>query len=131
VIGTAEELDAELPSTIVNSVASHLQMRNTLDRAKTEMETAPKTAQAEARAEAKTPAKKDLLEPEDARPAAAAKPAEPLKPAAPRIANLFETVISETAASNSQTGLEEEADLLAEIEEADQVGDVEDLDDAA
>ena len=131
VTGTAEELDAELPSTIVNFVASHLLMRNTLERAKAEMETAAKTAQAEAHSKAKTPAKKELLRPENPRPAAAAKPAEPINPAPPRIANLFETAISETAASKSQTDLEEEADLLAEIEEVDQVEEVEDLDDAA
>jgi PRTRC genetic system protein E len=131
VTGTAEALDAELPSTIVNFVASHLQMRNTLERAKAEMETAAKTAQAEARTRAKTPTKKELLRPESPRPAAAAKPAEPINPAPPRIANLFETAMSETADSNSQNDLDEEADLLCEIEEVDQVGEVEDLDDAA
>jgi PRTRC genetic system protein E len=34
VTGTAEELDRELPATLVNFVSAHLQLKNTLDRAK-------------------------------------------------------------------------------------------------
>ena len=55
--GTAEELDRDLPSSIVDYVASHLQLNSTLDRAKAEMDAAGKAAQAEARAK-KQPAKK-------------------------------------------------------------------------
>src|SRR5271169_4945017 len=39
VTGTAEELDRELPATIVGFVSAHLERRNTLDRAKAEMDT--------------------------------------------------------------------------------------------
>ena len=46
VTGTAEDLDAELSSTIVGFVGSHLQMRNTLEKAKAEMDAASKAAQA-------------------------------------------------------------------------------------
>ena len=46
VTGTADELDNDLPATLVNFVSSHLQLRNTLDRAKAEMDAAAKTAQA-------------------------------------------------------------------------------------
>ena len=49
VTGTAEELDRDLPATLVNFVSAHLQLKNTLDRAKAEMDAAAKTAQAEAR----------------------------------------------------------------------------------
>ena len=56
VTGTAEELDRDLPATLVNFVSSHLELKNTLDRAKSEMEAAAKTAQAEARAKSKTTA---------------------------------------------------------------------------
>ena len=54
VTGTAEELDRDLPATLVNFVSAHLELKNTLDRAKSEMDAAAKTAQAEARAKSKT-----------------------------------------------------------------------------
>jgi PRTRC genetic system protein E len=57
VTGTAEDLDAELSTTIISFVGSHLQMKNTLEKAKAEMDAASKAAQTEARAKAKTPAK--------------------------------------------------------------------------
>ena len=57
--GTAEELDRDLPSSIVDFVASHLQLKGTLERAKAEMDAAGKAAQAEARAK-KLPAKNEL-----------------------------------------------------------------------
>ena len=56
VTGTAEELDRDLPATLVNFVSAHLELKNTLDRAKSEMDAAAKTAQAEARAKSKTTA---------------------------------------------------------------------------
>jgi PRTRC genetic system protein E len=59
VTGTAEELDAELSSTIVSFVASHLQLKNTLERAKAEMDEAAKAAQAEVRAKSKVQPKKE------------------------------------------------------------------------
>ncbi len=55
VTGTAEDLDRDLPATLVNFVSAHLELKNTLERAKSEMEAAAKTAQAEARAKSKTP----------------------------------------------------------------------------
>jgi PRTRC genetic system protein E len=57
VTGSAEDLDAELSSTIVGFVGSHLQMKNTLEKAKAEMDAASKAAQAEARAKSKTTTK--------------------------------------------------------------------------
>ena len=54
VTGTAEELDRELSATVVNFVAAHLELKNTLDRAKAEMDAAAKAAQAEARSKSKT-----------------------------------------------------------------------------
>ena len=54
VTGTADELDRDLPATLVNFVSAHLQLRNTLDRAKAEMDAAAKTAQAEARSKSKS-----------------------------------------------------------------------------
>src|SRR5246127_3126213 len=49
VTGTADELDQELPATVINFVSTHLELKNTLDRAKAEMDEAAKAAQAEAR----------------------------------------------------------------------------------
>src|ERR1700679_4329217 len=57
VTGTAEELDTELSKTIVGFVGAHLQMKNTLEKAKAEMDAASKAAQAEARSKSKTTAK--------------------------------------------------------------------------
>lgn len=70
--GTAAELDAQLPDAIVSFVASHLELKNTLDRAKEEMAAAAKAAQDEARNKSKTakkaapvsaPVKKDEQKP--------------------------------------------------------------------
>jgi PRTRC genetic system protein E len=57
VTGTAEDLDAELSTTIISFVGSHLQMKNTLEKAKAEMDAASKAAHAEQRAKSKIPAK--------------------------------------------------------------------------
>ncbi len=51
--GTAEDLDAQLAGTLVNFVSSHLELRNTLDRAKADMAAAAKSVQAEARTKSK------------------------------------------------------------------------------
>jgi len=81
--GTAEELDRDLPSSIVDFVASHLQLKSTLERAKAEMDAAGKAAQAEARAK-KLPAKKEQPKAEPEKPAVAPKPVEVAKPEPPK-----------------------------------------------
>ena len=98
VTGTAEELDAQLGQTLVGFVASHLQMKNALEKAKADMDTATKAAQAEARAKAKThvnraPAKVDAV------PAAAvAQPTESATPVPAKPASLFDTPASHATA---------------------------------
>ena len=52
--GTAAELDAQLPDAIVSFVASHLELKNTLDRAKEDLAVAAKAAQDEAKNKSKT-----------------------------------------------------------------------------
>ena len=52
VAGTAEELDAELPSALVQFVGTHLELKNTLESAKEQMAAAAKAAKAEARSKA-------------------------------------------------------------------------------
>src|SRR5947209_4314577 len=94
VTGTADELDQELPATLVNFVSAHLELRNTLDRAKAEMDAAAKTAQAEARSKAKTTAKKEPPKPETTAPTETPKPAQPVKEKPSRTASLFDAPAS-------------------------------------
>src|SRR5258707_15444801 len=60
--GTAVELDEQLPDAIVSFVASHLELKHSLVRAKEEMDAAAKAAQEEARSKAKS-SKKPASEP--------------------------------------------------------------------
>ena len=124
--GTAEELDRDLPSSIVDFVASHLQLKSTLERAKAEMDAAGKAAQAEARAK-KLPAKKDPLKEEPAKPVAAVKPVEVAKPEPPKTFSLFDTPAAETPVEED---VDEEEEILAEAAE-DQADQDEELDEAA
>jgi PRTRC genetic system protein E len=112
VTGTAEELDRDLPSAIVDFVASHLQLKNTLDRARAEMDAAAKEAQAEARTKAKTPGKKEPAKPETA---TSAKPAAPVKPEPPKPASLFDAPAEVAPTAEGEAG--EEDEILAEIED--------------
>ena len=128
VTGTAEELDRDLPSTIVNFVSAHLQLTNTIDRAKAEMDAAAKTAQAEARAKTKTPTKREPSKPDTDKPAAITKPVETAKLETPKTASLFDAPAA-TAAFEVDT--EEEEEILAEVEEEGQTGEDEELDEAA
>jgi len=52
--GTDAEPDGQLPDVIVSFVAGHLELKNTLDRAKEEMAASAKAAQEEARNKSKT-----------------------------------------------------------------------------
>ena len=130
VTGTAEELDAELSSTIVGFVGSHLQMKNTLEKAKAEMDAASKAAQAEARAKSKITAKPVQPKTENTQPAATAKAAEPVKPAPLKTASLFD--LPAPAATPTAAPAEPEDDPgFAEIDDDEPIEEVEELDDAA
>jgi PRTRC genetic system protein E len=95
VTGTADELDRDLPATLVNFVSAHLELKNTLHRARSEMEAAAKTAQAEARAKSRTPGTKVAPKPDPAKAAETLKPT-PQKPAEPaRAASLFDVPVQE------------------------------------
>src|SRR5665213_1657827 len=113
VTGTAEELDRELPATIVDFVAAHLQLKNTLDKAKAEMDEAARTAQAEARSKAKTPVRKDPAKPTVEVTAETAKPAPKPEPA--KTASLFGEPVQQVRAAESDA--DEEDEILAEIEQ--------------
>ena len=90
VTGTAEELDAQLAATLVGFVASHLQMKNALEKAKADMDAATKTAQAEARAKSKTPTSKTSAKGEPTPAAVAAQSPAPAKPVPAKPASLFD-----------------------------------------
>jgi PRTRC genetic system protein E len=125
--GTAEELDRDLPSSIVDFVASHLQLKSTLERAKAEMDAAGKAAQAEARAK-KLPAKKDPPKEEPAKPVAAVNPVEVAKPEPPKTFSLFDTLAHETPVAGE---VDEEDEILAEAAEDEQADQDEELGEAA
>jgi PRTRC genetic system protein E len=135
VTGTAEELDTQLAATLVGFVASHLQMKNALEKAKSEMDAATKTAQAEARAKSKTatrsvPAKTEVTQnAPSAKPAEPAKPA-PQKPAPQKPASLFD--MPTPAATPTAAPTEPEDDPgFAEIDDDEPIEEAEELDDAA
>ena len=130
VTGTAEDLDAELSTTIISFVGSHLQMKNTLEKAKAEMDAASKAAQAETRAKAKTPAKTAPSNTEVTQYAPTAKPTEPAKPAPQKPASLFDMP---APAATTTTAPAEPADdpEFAEIDDDGEPEESDELDDAA
>ncbi len=131
VTGTAEDLDAELSTTIVSFVGSHLQMKNTLEKAKAEMDAASKAAQAEARAKSKTatrsvPAKTEVLQ-----NAPAAKPVEPVKAAPQKSASLFDMPPAPATTPTAAPVESEDDPGFAEIDDDEPIEEAEELDDAA
>jgi PRTRC genetic system protein E len=128
--GTAEELDNELPTALVSYVASHLELKNTLEKAKEEMAAAAKAAQEEARNKAKsakkgndTAAKATATEKKDAE----RKEEETKAPTPPSLPGLFDAPAAAAAppapvsakAVSSAVEADEERELLAEISEDD------------
>jgi PRTRC genetic system protein E len=91
VTGTADELDRDLPTTLVGFVSAHLQLRNTLDRAKAEMDVAAKAAQAEARSKSKTPTTKIAPKPEPAKASESVRPVSPTPSESSRAVGLFDS----------------------------------------
>jgi PRTRC genetic system protein E len=136
VAGTAEELDAELPSALVQFVGAHLELRNTLESAKKQMAAAAKTAKADARSKtaAKTapvrtePAVAETKKPVDEAP----KPAEPRKQEPARNASLFDMGPSPESVTSSALDEDEEAEAEILAEACDEPTDEpDDLDEAA
>lgn len=118
VTGSAEELDRELPGTLVGFVSAHLELKNTLDRVKQEMDAAAKSAQTEARSKSKTAAPKPAAKPE-AKSAEAPKPAPQTSPEPARTAGLFDAPPAATPTSDA----DEEEEVLREAADEDQAGD--------
>lgn len=112
VTGTAEELDRDLPATLVSFVASHLELKNTLERAKSEMDAAAKAAQAEARAKSKSTATKVASKQDAAKPEETPKPVPQASPEPPKTANLFDRPAPAPAPIAE---VDEEEEILAEV----------------
>jgi PRTRC genetic system protein E len=131
VTGTAEELDSELGPTIVGYVSSHLQLKNTLEKAQAEMDAAGKQIQAEARAKSKAAqTKKELPKAETAKPAPTLAMPIPGKPEPAKTASLFDMPAeSPSAAQSASVNTEEE--ILSEIDEDQGEEDGDELDEAA
>ena len=119
VTGTAEELDTQLAATLVGYVASHLQMKNALEKAKNEMDAATKTAQAEARAKSKTPTSKTPVKVEPAQAAVVAQSPEPAKPVPAKTASLFDVPAPvEDEDDSTSEGYTSEPEESEELDEA-------------
>ena len=120
VTGTAEELDAQLAATLVGFVASHLQMKNALEKAKADMDAATKAAQAEARAKAKTPASKTPAKGEPTPAAVVAQSPEPAKPVPAKTASLFDVPapVEDEDDPTSDEGYTSEPEESEELDEA-------------
>jgi len=135
VAGTAEELDAELPSALVQFVGAHLELKNTLEAAKEQMAAAAKTAKAEARSKVtpKTapvptePAGAETKKPADAAP----KPAELRKQEPARNASLFDIGPSQKSSLLYASDEDEEAEILGGPDEDQSIDESDDLDEAA
>ena len=128
VTGTGEDLDAELSKTIISFVGSHLQMKNTLEKAKAEMDAASKAAQAEARAKAKTatrplPAKTEVLQNVPA--------VEPVKLSPQKSASLFDIPPAPAITPTAAPAVPENDPGFAEIDDDEPIEELEELDDAA
>jgi PRTRC genetic system protein E len=130
VTGTAEELDAQLRPTLVGFVGSHLQMKNTLEKAKAEMDAASKAAQAEARTKAKTPAKTAPPNTEVTQHPPTAKPTEPAKHAPQKPASLFDMAAPAATPTTAPTEPEDDPGF-AEIDDDEEPEEFEELDEVA
>lgn len=91
VTGTAEDLDTELPQTLLHFVSSHLELKNSLERAKAEMEEASKAAKAEARKKSEGQTTKKDATGNSNKPAVAPEAAVPARAESPKAAGLFDT----------------------------------------
>jgi hypothetical protein len=117
---TAEDLYTQLAATLVGFVASHLQMKNALEKAKSEMDVATKAAQAEARAKAKTPTSKTTGKVEPAPASVAAQSPEPAKPVPAKPASLFDVPapVEDEDDPTSDGGYTSEPEESEELDEA-------------
>lgn len=119
VTGTVEDLDRELPQTLVDFVSSHLELKNTFERAKSEMDAASKAARTEIRKKSGSQAsRKDQADSTLPKPAPAPELPVPIKSESPKAASLFDvptetptSVASPVTPKASAEGSIEQSDL--------------------
>jgi PRTRC genetic system protein E len=135
VAGTAEELDNQLPSALVQFVGAHLELKNTLETAKEQMAAAAKTAKADARSKVapKTaPVQTESSGAETKKPAdAAPKPAEPRKQEPARNASLFDVALAAAATAELASDVDDEDRILADAADDEATDEPYELDEAA
>jgi PRTRC genetic system protein E len=135
VAGTAEDLDAQLPSALVQFVGAHLELKNTLEAAKEQMAAAAKTAKAEARSKVTPKTAPVPTEPAGAETKKAAdaapKHAEPRKLEPARNASLFDIGSAPESTPLSESDADEEEEILAEAAENEPTDETDELDEAA
>lgn len=134
VSGTAEDLDSQLPSALVQFVGAHLELKNTLETAKEQMAAAGKAAKAEARSKATPKTAKDQTEApavETKKPAEQApRPTEPKRQEPARNGSLFDAGPAPSAASMPESDADEEEEILAEDDEQAPTDEIEELEEA-
>jgi PRTRC genetic system protein E len=113
VTGTPEQLDQELPSTLVNFVGAHLQLKNTLERAQAEMTAAGNAAKTAARSKSKTQPSQAPEKSAPSLPANRVETADEVSNPTPQTGSLFDLPPATTPASSPA---EDEAEILAEID---------------
>jgi len=135
VAGTAEDLDAELPSALVQFVGAHLELRNTLETAKDQMAAAAKSAKAEARSKVApkaAPVSTASAVAETKKPGnAVPKPAELRKQETAHNASLFDIGPAAASTSVPVSDANENEEILAEIAEDEPADEADDFDEAA
>lgn len=130
ITGTSEELDADLPKTLIDYVSAHLHLKNSLDSAKATMDAVAKAAQDEARTKAKTASKAAKPQATVAQgTTTASETAKPIEiaPSTPKSLGLFD--VAEPAPPAASAGhVTEEDEILSEINGAGDAdsGDLED-----
>jgi PRTRC genetic system protein E len=115
VTGTAEELDRDLPSTLVSFVSSHLQLKSSLERAQAEMDAAAKKMQEEARTK-RNASKSEPTKSSASHESVPAKAVETPKLEPPKPGSLFDA----PATTNAVRQADEEEEILAEAREGDE-----------
>jgi len=124
-----EELDAELASTLVGFVGSHLQMKNTLEKAKAEMDAASKAAKPR-RAQRRRRRLRQRAEYGIHSVCSGRQATEPAKPAPQKPASLFDMPSPVATDTTLQNESEEELGF-AEVDDDEPIDESEELDDAA
>ena len=121
VTGTVEDLDRELPETLLHFVSGHLELKNSLERAKAEMEEASKAARAEARKKSGSQITKKDPAVNSSKAAVAPEAPVPAKAEPPKAASLFDTAPEPVRADGSAAGSARPAVVPSETDEDEEI----------